>query len=41
VDLGRNAQLYVRNRWFAFEDESFPLDKFKGQETLVELKIFF
>lgn len=41
VDLGRNAQLYVRSRWFYFEDESFPLDKFKGQETLVELKIFF
>jgi len=41
IDLGRNANLYLRNRWFYFEDESFPLDKFRGQETLVELKIFF
>jgi hypothetical protein len=41
IDLGRNANLYLRNRWFYFEDVSFPLDKFKGQETMVELKIFF
>ena len=39
--LGRNAGLFVRHRWFAFEDRSFALDQFKGQETLVELKIFF
>lgn len=41
INLGKNAFLYVRNRWFFFEDESFPLDTFRGQETMVELKIFF
>lgn len=39
--LGRNAGLFVRHRWFAFEDRSFALDQFSGQETLVEIKIFF
>lgn len=41
IDLGRNAILYLRNRWFNFKDASFALDTFRGQETLVELKIFF
>jgi hypothetical protein len=41
ISLGRNAAFYIRHRWFFFEDTSFRLDKFRGQETLVELKIFF
>jgi hypothetical protein len=41
INLGRNAGLYLRHRWFFFEDTSFALDKFQGQESLVELKIFF
>jgi hypothetical protein len=41
INLGRNAGLYLRYRWFYFEDENFALDTFKGQETLVELKVFF
>ena len=41
VSLGRNAGLFLRHRWFFFEDTSFPLDKFRGQETMAELKVFF
>jgi opacity protein-like surface antigen len=41
INLGRNAGLYLRYRWFYFEDENFALDTFRGQETLVELKVFF
>jgi hypothetical protein len=41
ISLGRNAGLYLRYRWFYFKDENFALDTFKGQETLVELKVFF
>jgi len=39
--LGRNAGLFVRHRWYGFEDRSFALDHFVGQETMVELKVFF
>ncbi|MCH8554409.1 MAG: hypothetical protein LAT76_04570 [Schleiferiaceae bacterium] len=41
LTLGKNAGLYFRHRWFFFEDKSFVLDKYVGQETLVELKVFF
>jgi len=41
IDLGKNARLYLRNRYFSFEDKSFPLDKFQGSEWTVELKAFF
>jgi hypothetical protein len=41
IALGRNAGLYLRHRWYFFEDTSFQRDKFQGQETLVELKVFF
>lgn len=41
ISLGRNAGLFIRHRWFYFEDESFSLDQFRGQESLVELKVFF
>ena len=41
ISLGRNAGLFFRHRWFYFEDESFSADQFSGQETLVELTVFF
>lgn len=41
VSLSKNAGLYFRHRWIFFEDTSYPLDAFEGQETLVELKVFF
>jgi len=41
IDLGKNTRLYLRHRWYSFEDTSFPLDAFKGRELVVELKAFF
>ena len=41
VELGRNTRLYIRHRWFSFEDKSFALDHFNGRELVVELKAFF
>jgi hypothetical protein len=41
IGLGKNAGLYIRHRWFSFDDSSFKLDSYTGQETLVELKVFF
>jgi hypothetical protein len=41
IDLGKNARLYVRHRWYYFRDESFSLDRFRGRELTVELKAFF
>jgi len=40
-DLGRNAGLYLRHRFFQFEDESFTKDQFAGQETIMEIKVAF
>jgi len=39
--LGRNAGIFIRHRWFYFYDRSFRNDFFEGQETIVELKVFF
>lgn len=41
IDLGRNARLYFRHRWFYFTDRSFGEDHFRGRELTVELKAFF
>jgi hypothetical protein len=41
IDVGRNAILYIRNKWSKFIDTSFTDDTFRNQETIVELKIFF
>lgn len=41
ISLGRNARLYIRHRWFEFEDKSFELDHFRGEETVIELKASF
>ena len=39
--VSKNAAFYVRQRFMNFEDKSFPLDTYKGNETTVELKVFF
>jgi hypothetical protein len=41
LSLGKNALFALRHRYFQFEDRSFSLDKFSGQETMVEIKVFF
>lgn len=41
VKLSENAGLFVRHRRFRQQGESFVLDDIKGNETTVELKIFF
>lgn len=40
-DFAPNAGIFLRHRWMQHKDKSFILDQFKGQETVVELKIFF
>lgn len=40
-DFAANAGLFLRHRWMEHRDENFSLDKFKGTETMVELKLFF
>ena len=39
--VAKNTGLYLRHRYFQFEDKSFVLDKFAGHETTLELKIYF
>jgi hypothetical protein len=41
IDMGKNARLYVRHRWYQFEDKNFALDRFSGHELTVEIKAFF
>lgn len=41
LSLGKRTGLFLRHRWLRFEDTSFELDKLRGQETSLELKIFF
>jgi opacity protein-like surface antigen len=40
-DIARNTALFVRHRWFGFEDFSFQNDIYKGREIVVELKVAF
>lgn len=40
-DFASTAGIYFRHRWFDHKDSNFKLDRFKGQESSVELKIFF
>lgn len=40
-DFADNAGIYLRHRWMQHEDKNFVLDQFKGQETTIELKLFF
>ncbi|NBP75637.1 MAG: hypothetical protein EBU61_06360, partial [Crocinitomicaceae bacterium] len=39
--LAKNTGLYIRHRWMNYADRNFSLDRYKGTETTVELKIFF
>ena len=39
--IATGAGLYLRHRWMDFEDRSFTEDAYAGQETTLELKIFF
>jgi hypothetical protein len=41
IQLAKNTGLYVRQRWMNYQDYNFSLDRYKGMETTVELKIFF
>jgi hypothetical protein len=40
-DFADNAGIYLRHRWMDHADKNFQLDVFKGQETTLELKLFF
>ena len=40
-DFSNYAGLYLRHRWMYHDDVNFVKDKFQGQETTVELKVFF
>ncbi len=39
--IAKNTGLYFRHRWFTYEDRSFTQDNFRGNESTLELKIFF
>jgi hypothetical protein len=39
--IAKNTGLYLRHRWFKFNDSSWANDNFSGHETTLELKIFF
>ena len=41
IDINDKAGFYIRHRWFEHRDSNFVLDKFKGQDTSVEFKVFF
>ena len=41
LTLSNQATLYLRQRWFSFEDINFVTEKFSGTEGTVELKIMF
>jgi hypothetical protein len=40
-DINQTTGFYLRQRWFSFADKNFILDRFKGYDFTVELKIFF
>ncbi|MGB1039291.1 MAG: hypothetical protein ACPGVD_00290 [Flavobacteriales bacterium] len=39
--MSKNTALYLRHRYFKFEDRNFALDKYAGHETTLEIKIIF
>ena len=41
LNLGKNSVFTVRHRFFYFRDRNFAEDKFRGQETMVEIKTMF
>ncbi|WMJ75170.1 hypothetical protein RCC89_18665 [Cytophagaceae bacterium ABcell3] len=40
-DFSSRAGLFLRHRWLSHTDKNFELDRFRGSESTVELKIFF
>lgn len=40
-DIAKNTALFLRHRWFDFNDSSFQDDTYNGTETLLELKFYF
>ena len=40
-DFDSNAGIFLRHRWLAHSDKNFLLDKYRGQETTLEIKVFF
>ena len=40
-NLSRKTALYLRHRYFSFEDRNFELDNNNGHETTLELKVTF
>ena len=36
--MAKNTGLYLRHRYFRFNDKSFPKDAFEGNETTLEIK---
>ena len=40
-DFSSFSGIYFRHRWMYHDDVNFVKDKFQGQETTVELKVFF
>ncbi len=39
--ISNNTSLYLRQRWFSFDDKYFKDENFVGNEATIELKIFF
>ena len=39
--IAKNTSVFLRHRWFQFEDKNFVRDQFKGTETILELKLTF
>ncbi|MCX6182766.1 MAG: hypothetical protein NT150_12650 [Bacteroidetes bacterium] len=39
--LTSSTTLYIRQRWFSFEDKNFATEKFSGNEGTLELKVMF
>ncbi len=39
--LSSQTTLYLRQRWFSFEDKNFATEKFSGNEGTLELKVMF
>ncbi len=39
--IAKNTAIYLRHRYFKFEDRNFALEQFAGHETTFELKITF
>ncbi|MFT7591792.1 MAG: hypothetical protein ACI9UJ_001721 [bacterium] len=40
-DISKNTALFLRHRWFHYEDRNFGRDAFNGTETVLELKLSF